>query len=260
MKRLSWALVLVTLTASLGHPAVTSGQVGRYQVQVAESDARLLGGADYHDDFANPASGWGEESGDGYARGYIDGEYRVWMGDAGLSWRILDGAPQVDGHFDAELSARQTGTGGLKWYGLFFRAQDEDHGYSFAVAPGSRQYTLYRLDGDTPTILVGWTTSYAIHTGADSNLLRVECRGAEIALVANGETLCSLSDARYSAGLIGLEVVNYQASGGVEVFFDDLAVYGPDATATPTQPAPVQASDLSPGADTLELVIVRRSP
>ena len=237
--------VVLQRLADRGVPVYRTDHTGTIAVRVdelgyaVETQVKPQAHPIYHDDFSDPTSGWGEESGDGYERGYLGGEYRVWLRDTLMQWCILDDAPHTSGDFEAQVAARQIGGGGLKWYGLLFRAQDENHGYRFGVAPGSRQYSLHRFDGEIVTTLTRWTDSDAILFGSSVNTLGVICRGANITLSVNGQTLETFSDAHYSTGLIGLEVFNYQAPEGVEVFFDDLIVYGPEPTPTqsPTKTA-----------------------
>ena len=203
--------------------------------QALAIDPGLTVDPDYYDDFSDEESGWGELSGAGYARGYVDGEYRIWVEAQGQEWSVLSGGPLVEGDFQAEVRARQSTASGSKAYALLFRAEDETHAYRFAVSSGLGQYSVIRFDGGEDfTTLIKWASSPAINSGSVTNTLGVDCQGARISVYVNDQLLATVSDTTYSTGYVGLDAANFEDPAGIEAFFDDLKVYGTIVTPEPT--------------------------
>ena len=179
----------------------------------------------YRDDFSDAESGWGTESYSNATRGYVNGEYRIWLRDADLEWVILDGSPQLGSSYDVEIKARLVGGGGNKAYALVFSAPDADHYYRFAISSTNREYSLGKIDGNVYISIRNWTYSGHIKGGIDTNLMRVVRDGSRIDLYVNGQLLTTASDGSYASGKVGMDAVNFTDPNGLDVRFDDLTVY-----------------------------------
>ena len=93
---------------------------------------------------------------------------------------------------------------GLDRYGLLVRAPDPNAGYVFNLACNG-QFRVYEWDGSLFQPLQNWTTSSAIHTGANAeNTLGLWLVDDEIKVYINGSLIAEFSDATYSAGQFGL--------------------------------------------------------
>jgi hypothetical protein len=180
----------------------------------------------YFDDFSNPNSGWyiGDE-GD-FRFSYQNGEYEILIRNIYESASAAVIAP-IDGVSDCSVEAdmrRHAGSGG--YYGLIFSMMDWDRFYVFIVDPDTREYSVWRNDPTDWTSVIGGTYSSYINSSTATNHLKVERKGGQITVYANGHLLTSTNDDTYTAGLyVGLyaETASYTT---LAVRFDNFRVSG----------------------------------
>ena len=103
MKKLVLLAALTLVALFLAGQALATTPDGEGQSARLRPAAVPLTTPSYYDDFGDPLSGWGSEAGVGYARGYVNGEYRIWLEDVNLEWPVIDGGPMVDGDFQAQV-------------------------------------------------------------------------------------------------------------------------------------------------------------
>jgi uncharacterized repeat protein (TIGR01451 family) len=171
----------------------------------------------YTDDFSNPASGWPVGNSSTTTVGYLNGEYRILVKPANYIVFVYDDFGASD--YRVEVDARPGGSlnGGL---GLIFGRTDQGF-YLFEIHDG--WFILLRNDPSwTWTVLIDWTPSSAIHTGSQTNHLKVVRYGASIQLYANGQLLATTSDATYLGS--GLGISSDAFSKNYDGRFDNLVV------------------------------------
>jgi len=128
---------------------------------------------------------------------------------------------------------------------------NEKGGYAFEVL-STGSYTLYAYDSNGWTELAPSENLSQIKTGQDSNTYTSECKGNELTLLVNGETIKSFQETKfnYMDGSIGFGVFSSDNKSPVDVSVDSIAITGaaslpsiPDAgtaTATTTPSAEAQ--------------------
>jgi hypothetical protein len=95
-------------------------------------------------------------------------------------------------------------------------------GYVLYVAPTSQQVRLVRVDGDKRTTLQELT---ADGLRADqSNRIGLECKGATISPVLNGQRLTSVQDTQYPSGGFAFGVASSGDPFDVRVLFQNLTI------------------------------------
>jgi hypothetical protein len=133
--------------------------------------------------------------------------------------------------FVLEVDARQESGSPDSSYGVLFRMQDSQQFYRFEIT-GDGHYMLERRNGDGSwtRLLSDWSTSAAINQGLNAvNRLKIIASGAQITVYANDVLLEQLSDTAYATGQIALDAGSF-ADSNLQVAFDNLVIYGPEAT------------------------------
>lgn len=113
-------------------------------------------------------------------------------------------------------------------YGILFRMQGNQQFYRFEIL-GTGKFMLEKrnADGTWTRLLNDWTAHEAILTGLNNtNHLRVEANGPNIAIYANDQLLYRAVDTAYTVGTIGLDAGTF-GQPGVQVVFDNLVVRKP---------------------------------
>jgi hypothetical protein len=117
------------------------------------------------------------------------------------SWMVSK--PVVD-DFYLEVIATPGECSGLDRYGLLARASGASEAYVYGFSCDG-QYSLRIWDGYQFIMLVDWTPSKFINTGADqTNRLGFLAQGSRISLYANGNLLTEIEDQTYANGAFGL--------------------------------------------------------
>jgi len=127
--------------------------------------------------------------------------------------------------FYLAVSATPGECSGLDRYGLLARATpNADQTYLFGFSCDG-QYSLRIWNGHDFKMLVDWTTSQYIFSGADqTNQLGFKAEGNRLSLFANGDLLTELEDDTFSEGAFGL-FVGAVNTAGFTVAFDDIAYW-----------------------------------
>lgn len=148
-----------------------------------------------------------------------DGVFKViWAGD-GFSYEIYEVRDFAD--FIAEVDCLVVAGGGNASCGIVF-AQVPDVGfYEFEVF---EDYYRLNLIADDLTELVSGDPTDIIAPGQPFNL-RVVREGSRIRLWINQVLVGDLDDATFGSGKVGVSTNSYDEAGGVEVNFDNIAIW-----------------------------------
>jgi hypothetical protein len=152
----------------------------------------------YLDDFSNPASGWPVEEDEIARLGYLNGEYQILVKPAG--WVVYAYNDFIDRDFTVEVDARPA-THLVGSVGLIFSRTES--GY-YLLEVSENWFSLWRRDPGSWSPLIDWTQSSALHTGYQSNHLKVVRQGATIALYANNQLLATFTDNTYHGTGVGM--------------------------------------------------------
>jgi hypothetical protein len=182
----------------------------------------------FFDDFSDPGSGWHVGENENSRIAYVGGEYQVYL--KATSWgQLVTPDLVLPSHYGIEADCRQA-TDNSGSYGLVFGARFTTGGYElhqFVVFPDYQEYKLQRrsMDGSW-TLLIDPTYNAAIHSGQQSNRLRVERVGTQISLYVNDTLINVYTDTSYtSPGRdAGVRAYSYD-DVPVDMRFDNFAAY-----------------------------------
>ncbi len=112
-------------------------------------------------------------------------------------------------------------------YGVICRFVDANNYYAFLISSDGYAGILRVVDG-VYTLLNADSMQYApsILQGEALNKISVACKGMNLAMMVNGETLFEVQDASFERGDVGLMVSSYDQAG-VDILFDHLTVTQP---------------------------------
>jgi hypothetical protein len=190
-----------------------------------------------HDDFTSEETGWEtSETAAGSVR-YDYGAFIIHV--AAASQTLWSTIPVEVGDLSFSIQAEQTAGDLQNAYGLLFRFRDQNNFYAFLANGDGKYALLVKLNGQWSAIQ-DWTSASAIQRG-DANFLRVEARGARIALYANDSLLTTVQDDKLSKGRVGL-VAATLAGPPATIVFQDAWLYtlGTESShkTPPPQPSP----------------------
>jgi hypothetical protein len=132
-------------------------------------------------------------------------------------------------NFVLEVEARLVNGSLNSTYGVMFRMHGPEEFYRFEIT-GDGMYLIERHDlhGGWYRFTDDWRDTVAINQGPGAtNILKVVANGPKIAVYVNDTLLEEVIDDSYSAGNIALDAGTFDG-GGIQVSFDNLAVYPPD--------------------------------
>ena len=181
----------------------------------------------FQDGFENSHSGWGEDEGEKFGRGYEEDEYFVelyepnWFAWAYPGKRFDDVNVEVDAYL---ASGSQDGH-----FGLLCRHVNPDNFYYFAISADGYYAIFRRVDGDLEVLTAsggGMAFSPAIRTGGQTNRILAVCQGEELSLYVNGELLETVADDTHARGDVGIGAGS-GPGGAVRIQFDDFSVTRP---------------------------------
>ncbi len=161
----------------------------------------------YHDDFADPDSGWAKDEDDKSRVGYHEPHfYHVEVKRANQSKQSFPGKSFND--FSVETSVlvdkTQTTTGDFR-YGLAFRRAGERY-YTFTISPRKQTWRVTKRTASGENILIKDSEDNTINSFASEDLLRVDARGSDFVFYINGHKVGEMRDAEYASGDIGFNV------------------------------------------------------
>jgi len=200
---------------------------GSRKMAVPDETPVQPGSVVYQDDFSTVDAGWNTESDTQIRRGVQDGEFFIAVDDdLADAWATHQTAL---GDAIIEVTAHKTAGPDTNNYGVMCRYQDPEN-YYFLQLGSDGTYAISRYLNGESTMLVDWTSSNEVHTGAEANLIRAECVGETLSLYANDSLLASVMDAGLKYGQIALAAGTYD-DPGVQINFDDLTVTRPASDA-----------------------------
>jgi hypothetical protein len=181
---------------------------------------------DYRDDFSNPLTWVGPD--------FAGASNRVTGGrllaidhypDEFIWWSTT--VPDADSvNLYAEVTAEIGNCTGRDFYGLAVRVSGPAFNTGYAAELScDGAYRIRYFTGGSVRALLDWTADPAIVAGPDAvNRLGILARGADLALVANGEVIGRLSGAVSDVGNFGL-FAGAEQSADLTVSFDDFALW-----------------------------------
>ncbi len=182
----------------------------------------LPAGVLYMDNFSNMGSGWPRFSSDIQFSNYDNGEFSLQGKKPNIN---AISANQSAGHFSdmvMETEARLAGGPDASMYGVVFRMKDINNYYCFMLSGDSACFLEKRVDGVFSPLLKK-TSSPAVKKAGATNLLKVVCKGPDVALYVNGSRVAGFSDPTFSEGWIGFAVRPYEAPASAR--FNSIKVY-----------------------------------
>jgi hypothetical protein len=178
----------------------------------------------FEDDFSDPTSGWPVWSEATSEFKYENGEYSVLIKTKTAARSLLQYAKGPLSDFSVEVDVKDVSTVANSYAGVVFREAGGNR-YIFSVRNTDGAYEIRKvLSGQGATVLRDWTKSSYIKTGAETNRLKVVCRGAEIEVYANGQKLDTITDTSLTSGDVGLIVTTYEQPNA-NYHFDNFKLY-----------------------------------
>ena len=178
----------------------------------------------WEDDFSNQTL-WYTDDSEGYGFKYQDDGYLIYndllnaaiwsIGYVGLNnIRIDIEITRLDGPDDG-------------YYGVFCRHSNEGMNYYGLVIGDNGFFGILKMDsGELDFIDSGFDENQRIKRGkGEVNNVQGICSGTDFSLIANGILLLEVSDDAFSTGASGLLAANNLSGVGIEVLFDNFAVY-----------------------------------
>lgn len=182
----------------------------------------------FEDDFSNPASGWPTVDDDTVEKIYSDGGYLVTMRKDNISTFTRSEFAEILTDVRVEVDALQIGDQSPWDIGVSCRLDGQSvYDMSIYESNGVRKYGIYRWENGAYETLAEKVVEdpRSLREGRIANQLRGECVGNHIAMWVNGVLVLEASDPNpLPRGKSGI-VTGYSA--GVQVFYDNFAVYTP---------------------------------
>jgi hypothetical protein len=187
----------------------------------------------FRDDFANAASGWPISDDAVATRGYLDGQYRIVVKQAGFT--VFAGRNLAATDPLVEVFARvTTSTPGA--YGLYFGSVTAGL-YLYQVRTGMFRLLRFGAGPGVWSVLIQPTASAALRSDTQGNVIAVGRTGGTIRLYANGQQVGQTTDSTFGRGTIGMSAEAYAPN--YEVRFDDFVLdFGTAGAALSAQAGP----------------------
>lgn len=200
-----------------GRLALGPPENARTIVQPTASAASAAGPA-FGDNFGNSQSGLPN----GGETTYAGGKYQVAPNAANRAAWATYGHTYTNATVEAtvQLSAAVGGTAGL----VFWQAGNSDY-YAFVIT-NDGFHQIARLQGGRWTALTPWTKSPAI-VAAGPNKLGLQVNGAQITILANGQTLGTAQAPAAGSGRVGFIAATFGQPGATAAFTDFKVTPGP---------------------------------
>jgi len=187
-------------------------------------------GVVFEDDFSDSKSGWFTGSADWGELAYENGEYSVSIKKPhfyGFGTPSSSIGEQED--FTVEVDVRRLSSGNDDVAGITFRIKQEEPGkyshYVFWVSSIFGTYAVQKhIKGEWAPDIKSFTPSNYINRGANTNRLKVVCKGSQIEVYANGYKLTTVTDTSFANGYIGLAASTF-TSANAHYHFDNIKLY-----------------------------------
>jgi hypothetical protein len=183
------------------------------------------GGILFQDDFSHSSSGWDRYQDEAYISDYSNGIYRIAIFTPNMQAWARPHLTFSDVRIDV-IAAKSEGPDD-NIFGIICRYQDASNFYFLGISSdGYSGIGMFR--GGIELLLSADTMqpSDSIRKGQNSNHVRAECIGDQLALYVNDTMVSDASDDSWSEGDIGLFAGSYDEPG-TEVIFDNYSVIKP---------------------------------
>jgi hypothetical protein len=181
-----------------------------------------------NDDFSNPNSGWGRSSDDWGEYAYEEGEYSISLERTDWFGYHLNSVSGMLEDFTVEVDAKKLSQGTDDAAGIIFRdqrGQGKDSFYVFWVDSKHGTYAIQKYIEDVwAPNLKDFTSSNYIQRGANTNRLKVVCKGSQIEVYANDNKLTTVIDSSLTSGFIGLAAETFTSSNA-HYHFDNFKLH-----------------------------------
>jgi len=257
--------------------AYTSGQIGFTVETLDETLAHIhydalvvrqveIAGLLYQDDFTDPASGWPQETGEGFKVGYHPPDVYHVEASTPNSRRAAFAPNQNFDDFTAEAEVfvdHPDAPSGEFRYGLALRGSGEQY-YAFTLAPRTKSWQALKVSGSGAQVLAeGRDDSIKGLVGQSAaDHLRVDASGSSLTFHINQHAVAQVNDPDYTSGAVGF-VVELMDQPLMHVHFESLIVreveveevaLSPTATAAPPTEAPTLVPILPPPPEGMALI------
>jgi LSD1 subclass zinc finger protein len=207
-------------------PAAHSTQTALAFGQTATAKASIL----FSDDFSDPNSGWDEYTSANGSAGYDSGGYLIHV--IKPNWMVWDSPSSNVFQNDVRIEVDATKTAGQddsSQFGVACRYQDQDNFYFLALSSDGYAAIFLKSQGKFTNLSSAdnkWTSVDGIYGGSETNHVRAECIGSDLALYSNGVLVVSATDNTFSGGGVALIGGTFD-TGGTSILFDNFTVYRP---------------------------------
>jgi hypothetical protein len=191
--------------ASTSSPSTTTPALPPLQTK------NLPAGVLYADDFSNNGSGWPRFNNDSQFSNYDNGEYVLTGKKLGTNAGSINMNAGRFSDMVFEVEAKLASGPEQCLYGMLFRHKDVNNYYCFLLSGDGSYLFEKRIDG-VFTQLTKKTFASMIKKMGTINMMKVVCKGSQIALYVNGFHLTDISDTSFSDGWIGVAVHPYDAA------------------------------------------------
>jgi len=200
-----------TIDLALPDAAELSAQLG--EIRSADPDTS--------DDFRRDRGNWANPDYEDVTFDFTRGAYRIRVDRPNITpGSTLD---VEAGDFLLEVEAEQL-SGPSGQYGLFFRQQDDENFYFFAVSP-EQSFSFWKMVDGEWSELIAWTESAAIVGGEGMvNKVGVLAQGTQITLLINDVGVAQIEDDSFSRGTVAVAAGTFD-EGGIECSFDNFALW-----------------------------------
>ncbi len=176
----------------------------------------------YSDDFASSKSGWPIYSSGDLLTTYKKGKYHITVVPENYWDGVL--APRLNlTDFVLEVEANKEAGPDDNVYGVWVRNMEAGSFYAFLISSDG-YYDFAKKENGTWVTPSNWTKSGDIKTGNETNLIRVEAQGPNLAFYANGARLADYTDDSFAYGGVGLWTGS-QSEGNVTIGFDNFKIW-----------------------------------
>jgi hypothetical protein len=178
----------------------------------------------FQDDFSKDRN-WFLEKNKDFGFEYADGGYRVYVNLLNAPVWSVRGKDLAD--VTLEVDATRTGGASNGYYGLVCRHQDDNNYYALVIGSDGSYGFMKMKDGEHDFVKEGKDQANVILRDGETNHIRADCIGNTLTLYANGQKLLEVQDDDIASGDVGLLAGTRMTKGGVEVLFDNFAIYQP---------------------------------
>jgi hypothetical protein len=182
----------------------------------------------FFDNFSQSSSGWTQLKNDQGTIEYVNNYYRMFVNKPSTLLLATPGKSFL-GDVSIEVDARKIGGSDDNYIGVLCHYQNPDNYYMLIVTSDGYSGIAMRKDGQDAMISPGlkFLKMDGIKKGNATNHIRADCIGEALTLYANGKQVSLAYDKSLTGGDVGLAVRSDNLEGGVDIRFNNFAVYSP---------------------------------